>query len=116
MAGSVTRVHSFEIKQCHQSGDVTAGGRFEIHRQKCGRQVDRVDENNVLLNDEIRFQTRANLGIELVEKFRALRIVGGLENGAFEITFPRRFAYLLKIARALPYRLYFVLTRQLVKP
>lgn len=46
----------------------------------------------------------------------ALRIVDGLERGSFEITFPRRFAYLLNIGRALPYRLYFALSRRLVKP
>jgi NAD(P)-dependent dehydrogenase (short-subunit alcohol dehydrogenase family) len=45
----------------------------------------------------------------------ARRIVDGLERGAFEITFPRRFAILLKLARCLPYGLYFALTRRLVK-
>lgn len=38
------------------------------------------------------------------------RIVRGLERGAFEITFPRRFTFLLKLARCLPYALYFRLT------
>ena len=37
----------------------------------------------------------------------AERITIGLESSAFEITFPRRFAYLLKCLRILPYRLYF---------
>lgn len=45
----------------------------------------------------------------------ALRIVNGLERGKFEITFPRRFAFMLKLARCLPYRLYFSITRKLVK-
>ena len=45
----------------------------------------------------------------------ARRIVDGLERGAFEITFPRRSAILLKLARCLPYGLYFALTRRLVK-
>jgi short-subunit dehydrogenase len=46
----------------------------------------------------------------------ARRIVDGLERGNFEITFPRRLAFLLKLARCLPYGLYFALTRLMVKP
>lgn len=45
----------------------------------------------------------------------ARRIVDGLERGGFEITFPRRFAFMLKAARCLPYRLYFAMTRRMVK-
>ena len=37
----------------------------------------------------------------------AARMARGFEGNAFEITFPRRFAYLLKFLRILPYRLYF---------
>lgn len=39
----------------------------------------------------------------------ARRFVDGLEGGGFEITFPRRFTWLLKFGRILPYRLYFAL-------
>ena len=39
----------------------------------------------------------------------AARIAKGLESNAFEITFPRRFTYFLKMLRILPYRLYFPL-------
>ncbi len=43
----------------------------------------------------------------------AERIWQGLEKGtSFEITFPRRFAYILKLARMLPYSLYFRLARR----
>jgi NADP-dependent 3-hydroxy acid dehydrogenase YdfG len=39
----------------------------------------------------------------------ALRIAEGLRSMRFEITFPRRFTYILKLLRCLPYRLYFPL-------
>lgn len=39
----------------------------------------------------------------------ATRMARGFESSSFEITFPRRFTYLLKLLRALPYRLYFPL-------
>jgi short-subunit dehydrogenase len=45
----------------------------------------------------------------------ARRIVDGLERRKFEIIFPRRFAYILKLMRILPYWLYFALTRKLVR-
>ncbi len=37
------------------------------------------------------------------------RVVDGFERGGFEITFPRRFAYLLKAINLLPYPLYFAI-------
>ena len=40
------------------------------------------------------------------------RLVDGLRGTGFEITFPRRFAYGLKLLRCLPYRLYFPLVRR----
>ena len=39
----------------------------------------------------------------------AEQIAKGLRGSSFEITFPRRFTYLLKLLRCLPYRLYFPL-------
>ena len=39
------------------------------------------------------------------------RILAGLQTDVFEITFPRRFAYFLKMLRLLPYRAYFRLLR-----
>jgi len=37
-----------------------------------------------------------------------------LESNRFEITFPRRFAYIMKFMRILPYWAYFAITRRTV--
>ncbi len=39
----------------------------------------------------------------------------GLERPAFETAFPKRFAYLMKILRILPDRLFFTLTRRMIR-
>ena len=44
----------------------------------------------------------------------AERIVHGLARGRFEIAFPRRFVWGLKLLRCLPYALYFPLARKLI--
>ena len=40
------------------------------------------------------------------------RVIAGLDSHRFEITFPRRFTWQLKLLRLLPYRLYFAVTRR----
>lgn len=40
------------------------------------------------------------------------RMIAGLQGSRFEITFPRRFTWQLKLLRLLPYRLYFAITRR----
>lgn len=45
----------------------------------------------------------------------ARHIVGGLASDRFEITFPRRFSYLMKLLRIAPYGLFFAITRR-VRP
>ena len=45
----------------------------------------------------------------------AQRIVRGLDGRQFEVTFPRRFSYTLKLLRILPYALYFALVRRAVR-
>ncbi len=42
------------------------------------------------------------------------QIICGLGRNGFEITFPRRLSWALKILRVLPYRLFFALTRRLI--
>ncbi|PJR11522.1 SDR family NAD(P)-dependent oxidoreductase [Sinorhizobium meliloti] len=44
----------------------------------------------------------------------AERICAGLKSSRFEITFPKRFTYLVKLLRILPYGLYFALLDRLV--
>jgi short-subunit dehydrogenase len=41
------------------------------------------------------------------------RIISGISNGGFELTFPRRFTYALKFMRLLPYPLYFPLMKKM---
>ncbi len=45
----------------------------------------------------------------------ARRIVRGLDGKRFEVTFPRRLSYVLKLLRLLPYGLYFALVRRAVR-
>lgn len=46
----------------------------------------------------------------------ARRIFSGITQKRFEISFPRRFIWPLKLLRCLPYRLYFALIKRLVAP
>ncbi|NVK42319.1 MAG: SDR family NAD(P)-dependent oxidoreductase [Oceanospirillaceae bacterium] len=46
----------------------------------------------------------------------ARRIAHGLEKRRFEIAFPWRFVFWLKLLRLLPYRLYFPLVRRITRP
>lgn len=43
------------------------------------------------------------------------RIINGLASQRFEIIFPTRFAYIMKLLRCLPYFLFFAITRKMVK-
>lgn len=45
----------------------------------------------------------------------AQRIVRGLKRGKFEIAFPWRFAFLMKVLRLLPHSLFFGITRRMVR-
>jgi short-subunit dehydrogenase len=43
------------------------------------------------------------------------RIIDGLQGDSFEIAFPRRFALLMKLLRLLPDRLFFGVTRRMLR-
>ena len=45
----------------------------------------------------------------------ALRIAKELDKAAFEITFPSRLAILMKLLRILPDRLFFMLSRRMLR-
>lgn len=49
-----------------------------------------------------------------VEK-AAARMIAGMKSGRFEITFPKRFTWQLKLLQKLPYGLYFWITRRVTK-
>jgi NADP-dependent 3-hydroxy acid dehydrogenase YdfG len=51
---------------------------------------------------------------EITSTEAAERIVKALASKSFEITFPKRFTYILKILRVLPYRLYFFFTSKII--
>jgi hypothetical protein len=42
-------------------------------------------------------------------------IMRGLNGNAFEIAFPRRFAWLMKLLRIMPDRVFFGITRRMLK-
>lgn len=50
---------------------------------------------------------------EITADEAADRIIAELDSDSFEITFPKRFTYVLKLLRCLPYRLYFFLTNKI---
>ena len=43
-------------------------------------------------------------------------IMRGLTSDSFEVAFPRRFAFIMKVLRILPDRLFFAVTRRMIKP
>ena len=59
-------------------------------------------------------QNEFNMPFIMETEDAAKRIVDGLESTAFELTFPKRFTYWLKLFRILPYWLYFVVTKKLL--
>ena len=58
-------------------------------------------------------QNDFSMPVEITAEEAADRIISALDNESFEITFPKRFTYILKLLECLPYRLYFVLINKL---
>ena len=58
-------------------------------------------------------QNRFTMPALITPQEAAAAILKGWAHGDFEIHFPRRFTFWLKVMRCLPYRLYFALTRRL---
>ncbi len=56
-----------------------------------------------------------NMPFQIDTDTAAERMFDGISAGKFEITFPRRFTWMLKFLRILPYPLFFPVVRQLVK-
>lgn len=65
--------------------------------------------NPGFVTTQLTAQNSFKMPAEITTNEAAERIVKALETESFEITFPKRFTYILKILRALPYRLYFFL-------
>jgi NADP-dependent 3-hydroxy acid dehydrogenase YdfG len=51
----------------------------------------------------------------LTARAAALATLAGISDGRFEVHYPRRFTWLMKLARLLPYRLYFAAVRALTR-
>ena len=48
-------------------------------------------------------------------EFASKRILAGINRGKFEIVFPSTFSLIMKLFRSLPYSLYFLVTKRMVK-
>lgn len=79
--------------------------KFDLDRHDIKLQL--VDPGFVKtpLTDKNEFSMPCLIDVETA----AIRMANGFESRSFEITFPRRFTYFLKLLRILPYRLYFPL-------
>ena len=82
--------------------------RFDFDRMNIRMQIVNPGFVDTPLTEKNRFTMPA-----LMPAGRAAgRMVAGIERGGFEVTFPRRFTWLLKLLRVLPHPLYFALVRR----
>jgi len=65
--------------------------------------------NPGFVTTQLTAQNDFKMPAEITTTEAAERIVKGLETPGFEMTFPKRFTYILKLLRVLPYRIYFFL-------
>lgn len=60
-------------------------------------------------------QNRFPMPFLIAEERSAAAIVRGFQSDRFEITFPVRFAWFMKLARIIPNRIYFRQTRRMAE-
>ena len=65
--------------------------------------------NPGFVTTQLTAQNSFKMPAEITPIQAADRIMDALDSTSFEITFPKRFTYILKMLRCLPYRLYFFL-------
>lgn len=70
--------------------------------------------NPGFVRTELTAQNRFPMPFMLEADEAAQRVVRAIDDRRFEITFPRRLVYPLKLLRCLPYRLFFAVTRRMV--
>ncbi len=69
--------------------------------------------NPGFVTTQLTAQNDFKMPAEITAEEAANRIVAELDSESFEITFPKRFTYFLKLFRCLPYRLYFLLINKI---
>jgi short-subunit dehydrogenase len=89
--------------------NMTEALRFDLRRR--GVTIQLVDPGFVAtpLTDKNTFR----MPFRIPPEQAAERIVKGLASDRFEITFPKRFTWMMKLLRILPYRLYFPLVARM---
>ncbi|KKN63089.1 hypothetical protein LCGC14_0505130 [marine sediment metagenome] len=69
--------------------------------------------NPGFVTTELTAQNDFKMPAQISAEQAAEKIIDGLDNDSFEITFPKRFTYILKLLRCLPYSWYFYLITKL---
>jgi NADP-dependent 3-hydroxy acid dehydrogenase YdfG len=69
--------------------------------------------NPGFVSTELTEQNDFKMPAQISAEKAAERIIDALDNDSFEITFPKRFTYILKLLRCLPYSWYFYLITKL---
>jgi short-subunit dehydrogenase len=70
--------------------------------------------NSGFVDTRITRQNDFRMPVLMKPEQAAIRIANGLERGGFEICFPKRFAYVVKLLRLLPNSIFFAISRKMV--
>ena len=84
--------------------------KFDFDRMNIRIQVVNPGFIETPLTEKNSFKMPALMPVEKA----VLRMADGIDSGGFEITFPRRFTWALKLMRMLPYPLYFWLMKRMM--